>query len=158
MQCIGELSFGQEVTVQGGRLDGRHRHDHRQPDRRQATLDFLSESVGQHVLHRRHKDVGHRLVGSAPRDEGHCGVDSAGQVREKDLILARKVVEECLRGNPCGGGDLGDRGPLVAILLEQPHGRPDQLLAGLLSLAFAQAHLVGRLRPFQILVTSAVIL
>ena len=125
MQRLGELSFGQKVAVQGGRLDGGNRHDHREPHRRQATIDFLNECVGEHVLHCRHEDVDHLIIGSAMLDEGHSGVDPAGQMREKDLILACEVVEECLRGNPRGGSDRGDRGLLVALLLEQPHGRAD---------------------------------
>jgi hypothetical protein len=35
-------------------------------------------------------------------------------------------------------------GLLVAVLLKQPHGRADQLLPGLLALAFSQTRLVSR--------------
>ena len=102
VQRPGELSFGQKIAMQGGRLDGWHGHDHREPHRRQATIDFLSQGVGQHVLNSRHEDVSHLIIRSALLDEGHRGIDPAGQVWEKNLVLARKVVEECLRGNPCG--------------------------------------------------------
>ena len=143
MECLGQLGLCQEVPAQRGGLDGRDGHDHGQSRRRQSGGELVPAGLREHVLDGPDQDAGHGFTGLALLDDAGCAVDPAGQVGEENLVLAGEVVEERLGGHARGGGDLGDRGLVVALLGKQPDGRADQRLPGLLALALPQPHLVG---------------